>query len=128
MQIRAPIAIGELIDKITILEIKRERISDGEKLRNVAAELAMLRDLQGQAGLDTPDMDSYARELKSLNSALWEVEDALRELETRQDFGARFIELARSVYRTNDRRAAVKRRINQAFGSDIVEEKSYKGS
>jgi hypothetical protein len=128
MQIRAPIAIGELIDKITILEIKAERISDRDKLRNVAAELALLRDLQAQAGLATPEMDRYARELKSLNAALWEVEDALRELETRHEFGARFIELARSVYQTNDRRAGVKRRINQAFGSEIVEEKSYKGS
>ena len=127
-QILAPIGIGELIDKITILEIKSERIADANKLRNVSAELAALRELQRGAGLDTPDMKPYSRELKSLNAALWEIEDAIRELEARGDFGARFIELARGVYQNNDRRAQVKQRINLAFGSEIVEEKSYKGS
>jgi len=127
-QMRAPIAIGELIDKITILEIKSERIADPGKLRNVAVELAALRELKRGAGLDTPDMEPYSRELKSLNAALWDIEDGLRELEARQDFGARFIELARGVYQNNDRRAQVKQRINLAFGSEIVEEKSYKGS
>jgi hypothetical protein len=125
-QIHAPIGIGELIDKITILEIKSERIADAGKLRNVTAELAALRQLQRGAGLDTPDMEPYSRELKSLNAALWEIEDAIRELEAHGDFGARFIELARGVYQNNDRRAQVKQRINLAFGSAIVEEKSYK--
>jgi hypothetical protein len=73
-------------------------------------------------------MEPYSQELKSLNAALWEIEDAIRELEARGDFGARFIELARGVYQNNDRRARVKHRINLAFGSEIVEEKSYKGS
>jgi Family of unknown function (DUF6165) len=127
-QIRAPIAIGELIDKIAILEIKAERISDKEKLRNVATELTMLRELKTSAGLDTPEMEPYAQELRALNATLWEVEDALRELEARHDFGPHFVKLARSVYQTNDRRAGVKQRINKAFGSAIVEEKSYKGS
>jgi hypothetical protein len=127
-QIHAPIGIGELIDKITILEIKSERIADANKLRNVTAELAALRELQRDAGLDTPGMRPYSRELKSLNAALWEIEDAIRELEARGDFGARFIELARGVYQNNDRRAQVKQRINLAFGSAIIEEKSYKGS
>ena len=124
--IRAPIAIGELIDKITILEIKSERIADAGKLRNITAELSILRELKGGAGLNTPEMEPYARELKTLNEALWEIEDAIRELEERKDFGPRFIELARSVYQTNDARARVKHRINHAFGSAIVEEKSYK--
>jgi chaperonin cofactor prefoldin len=127
-QIRAPIAIGELIDKIAILEIKVERISDQQKLRNVATELAMLRALKTNAGLDTAEMEPYAQELRSINATLWEIEDALRELEARQDFGPHFVKLARSVYQTNDRRAGVKLRINKAFGSEIVEEKSYKGS
>jgi hypothetical protein len=127
-QIRAPIAIGELIDKIAILEIKAERISDQQKLRNVATELTMLRALKTNAGLDTAEMEPYAQELRSINATLWEIEDALRELEARQDFGPHFVKLARSVYQTNDRRAGVKLRINKAFGSEIVEEKSYKGS
>jgi Family of unknown function (DUF6165) len=127
-QIRAPIAIGELIDKIAILEIKAERISDQQKLRNVATELTMLRELKTNAGLDTAEMEPYVQELRSINATLWELEDALRELEARQDFGAHFVKLARSVYQTNDRRAGVKHRINKAFGSEIVEEKSYKGS
>jgi hypothetical protein len=127
-QISAPISIGELIDKITILEIKAERISNVSKLRNVANELKILRQLKSTAGLDMPNMEPYVRELKALNAALWDIEDEIRELETRQDFGSRFIELARSIYQTNDRRARVKQRINVAFGSEIVEEKSYKGA
>ena len=127
-QIRAPIAIGELIDKITILEIKSEHISDQTKLRNVSNELKVLRELKTAAGLDTPEMAPYARELKSLNATLWGIEDEIRELEARKDFGSRFIELARSIYQTNDRRAREKHRINAAFGSEIVEEKSYKGA
>jgi len=125
--ILAPVSIGELIDKITILEIKSERIADPGKLRNVTTELTGLRAITAKAGLDSPDMEPYMRELKSLNTALWEIEDEVRELEAKKDFGARFVTLARSVYQTNDKRAAVKHRINKAFGSAIVEEKSYKG-
>jgi hypothetical protein len=126
-RVLAPIAIGELIDKITILEIKAERIVDLDKRRNIAGELEALRELQREAGLDDPRMESYAHELKALNNALWEIEDAIREREAASDFGARFVALARSVYQTNDRRARVKQAINSAFGSEIVEEKSYKG-
>lgn len=126
--IRAPIAIGELIDKITILEIKSERIADPTKLRNVQNELRILNDVKARASLDVPEMKPFADELKSLNGQLWEIEDAIRELEAAKDFGPRFIELARSVYLTNDQRARVKQQINKAFGSEIVEEKSYKGS
>jgi hypothetical protein len=127
-QIQAPIGVGELIDKITILEIKAERIFEDGKRRNVNAELALLRALKTSAGLDGADMETYARELRSINTDLWEIEDALRECEAKGDFGARFITLARSVYHHNDRRADVKRRINVAFGSAITEEKSYKGA
>ena len=119
--ILAPVAIGELIDKITILEIKSERIADPDKLRNVTTELTSLSAITTKAGLDTPEMEPYVRELKSLNTTLWEIEDEIRELEANKDFGARFVALARSVYQTNDKRAAVKHRINQAFGSAIVE-------
>lgn len=125
-QIRAPIAVGELIDKITILEIKAERMADAVKRRNVSNELAQLNAIKHDAGLDTPAMAPYARDLKQLNAALWDIEDEIRELESRKDFGPRFIELARSVYQTNDRRARAKNAINAAFGSEIVEEKSYK--
>jgi hypothetical protein len=127
-QIRAPIGIGELIDKITILEIKSERISDQAKLRNVSNELKVLRELKSITGLDTPEMTPYEHELKTLNATLWDIENEVRELEARKNFGARFIELARSVYLTNDRRARTKQNINMAFGSQIVEEKSYKGT
>jgi len=125
-QIRAPIAVGELIDKITILEIKAERIADAAKKQNVKNELAQLNAIKRDAGLDTPAMTPFARDLKQLNAALWDIEDEIRELESRKEFGPRFIELARSVYQTNDRRARTKNAINAAFGSEIVEEKSYK--
>jgi hypothetical protein len=127
-QIRVPISIGELIDKITILEIKAARMTDSAKLRNVATELMLLDQTKVGAGLDTPEMAPYARELKALNTTLWEIENALRELEARQDFGSRFVELARKVYQTNDERARVKQRINIEFGSQLVEEKSYNNS
>ncbi len=125
--IAAPISIGELIDKISILEIKRERIADGAKLRNVEAELALLRETRSAAGLDTADMQPFAAELKAINMRLWDIENEIRELEARQDFGERFIALARDVYLTNDRRAGLKQQISLRFGSRVVEEKSYGG-
>jgi len=123
----APIAIGELIDKITILEIKEERILDPDKRRNVTTELQILREIKSLAGLDTAEMKLFSRELKSLNTTIWDIEDTIRELEAQHDFGPRFVELARSIYLTNDRRAHVKNAINRAFVSEIIEEKSYKG-
>lgn len=125
--VTAPIAIGELIDKISILEIKSERIADRAKLHNIKAELQLLKAIRSAAALDTPDMEPLAEELKRVNAALWDTEDEIRELEARQDFGARFIALARSVYLTNDRRSRIKHSINVKFGSEIVEEKSYAG-
>jgi hypothetical protein len=123
--VMAPIGFGELIDKITILQIKAERIGDPGKRANVARELALLEALRD--GLPpTAGLDALAGELKAVNEALWEIEDAIRDCEREGDFGPRFVELARSVYRTNDRRAALKREIDRLLGSTIVEEKSYR--
>jgi Family of unknown function (DUF6165) len=119
-------APGELLDKITILEIKSERINDAAKLRNVRAELAELTAVQREALPASPELIDLARQLKEVNGRLWEIEDAIRDCERQQDFGPRFIELARSVYRENDERAALKRAINELLHSRIVEEKSYK--
>ena len=127
-QIQAPLSIGELIDKITILEIKSERMADPKKLLNVRHELAVLNGIKTAAGLETPEMAAYATVLRAINGALWDIEDRVRELEAKQDFGGRFVELARSVYLTNDKRARVKQQINAAFNSAIVEEKSYRGA
>ncbi len=120
--ILAPISLGELIDKITILELKNERLR-GPALANVQRERDALRQtLAAQPGSVDP---ALVEALHRTNAALWEVEDALREHERRQDFGASFVELARSVYRLNDARASLKKRINLAAGSLLVEEKSY---
>jgi hypothetical protein len=118
---------GELLDKISILEIKLARIGDPAKLRNVGDELSALetaRDAQPW-WRDRPGVEGLTAELKAVNEALWDIEDAIRERERERDFGPRFVELARSVYLTNDRRAALKRSLNEALGSGLVEEKSY---
>jgi len=119
------ISPGELIDKITILEIKAERLSDPQKLANVLFELSELRDVYSRTIEPSPMLDKLVSELKSVNMALWQIEDEIRECERRQEFGARFIGLARSVYCQNDRRAAVKRQVNERLGAQIIEEKSY---
>ena len=125
MRLTAPIAAGDLIDRITILEIKTARIADPAKLANVRAELAALEEI-GRAQLPaSPALAGLKAELREVNEALWEIEDRLRELERRRSFDSDFVEAARSVYRHNDRRAAIKRAINREVGSDIVEEKSY---
>ena len=119
-----PVSPGELLDKITILRVKAERI-DPAKAENVRRELAALEAVASEHLPDTPDLRSLAGELQAVNAALWDVEEGRCDAERRQDFGPAFIQLARSVYRENDRRAAVKRRINDLLGSKIVEEKSY---
>lgn len=128
MKITAPISVGELVDKITILRIKLEKIADPVQQANIRAEhdhLARIYERNRIAALiDGKD----EAKLESVNRELWEVEDHLREHEARGDFGAAFVALARSVYRLNDARAAAKRAINLRSGSLIVEEKSYKGS
>ncbi len=116
---------GELLDKITILEIKTERIGDVAKLANVRAELAALALVRREALPPSPRLDELAAQLKAVNERLWEIEDEIRDCERRQDFGPRFVELARSVYQQNDRRAALKRQVNDLLGSRLVEEKSY---
>jgi hypothetical protein len=127
MQIRAPISVGELIDKITILQIKLERL-DVPGAGNVAKELAILNQAKSDAHLNDPEIAELMVQLKSINVALWDIEDQIRQLEACKDFGPRFIETARSVYRLNDNRAAIKRLINGASDSDIIEEKSYRAA
>ena len=122
--IRVPVSPGELIDKITILEIKSERMSDAKKLANVRLELALLQSTWQMSG-HTIDIRTEWASLKDINGKLWTIEDEIRDKERAQEFDARFIELARSVYFINDDRAAVKRKINDKLGSKIVEEKSY---
>ena len=121
-----PIGPGELIDKITILQIKTERMDDEAKLKNVRHELEVL---EAARRMHLPDVSGLAEleaALKGVNGDLWVIEDDIRDCESDRDFGPRFIELARSVYRQNDKRAALKKEINLLCGSAIVEEKSYK--
>ncbi len=119
------ISPGELIDKITILNLKAERIADPEKLANVRHERALLQEVRAKNLTDSPELARLEAELKTVNETLWQIEDDIRRREAAGDFGAGFIELARSVYGNNDRRAALKREIGALFGTEIVEEKSY---
>jgi hypothetical protein len=123
--ITIPGAVGELIDKITILEIKERRIGEAAKLENIRRELTLLRKLKSECGLGGARLAELQAELKSMNGVLWNIENALRGHEAREDFGAAFVSLARQVHRNNDRRAALKKKINLLFNSVIVEEKSY---
>ena len=118
---------GEFLDKLTILEIKSERMTDPAKLANVRRELDLLRAAWAASPLAARDVAALVAELKGINETLWEIEDRIREEEAAQRFESAFIELARAVYHTNDRRAALKRRLNEALGSEIFEEKSYVG-
>jgi len=123
--ISVPVSYGELIDKLTILEIKSERMTDPAKLANVREELELLHATWADDAASATDISAEREELKRSNEALWDIEDEIRMKEKHRTFDARFIELARAVYITNDRRAAVKRAINQKLGSRLVEEKSY---
>ena len=125
--IEVPIATGELIDKITILEIKAARISDAAKTANVGVELALLLARRDEALAPDPVLDRLAARLKAVNERLWDLEDQIRDCERRQDFGPSFVNVARSIYRANDQRASLKREINVASGSKLMEEKSYAG-
>jgi hypothetical protein len=126
MPLLAPISVGELYDKIAILEIKAERIADPVQRANVLHELTALDALRREI-VTSPQLETLCGGLKEVNRRLWEIEDALRRHERDSRFDAAFVELARSVYRENDRRAGLKRQINQLTGSEIVEEKSYGG-
>lgn len=121
-----PISPGELLDKITILRIKAARIGDPVKLGNVRHELGLLEQTWLTAIPVGLDLGAEERALSAVNTALWDVEDELRDQEAAKRFDARFIELARQVYVTNDERAAIKKRINMRLGSALVEEKSYR--
>jgi len=124
-EIQIPISPGELLDKITILQIKAERIGDAVKVANVKTELDMLSKVWHQAVAADAEIIALTAELKSINEALWEIEDDIRDEERNQRFGERFIELARAVYVTNDERANAKKKVNLHLNSSIVEEKSY---
>jgi hypothetical protein len=119
----APISWGELIDKLTILELKAARLTGPAALANVRRELAALASLEAAA--NHARLPALRAALMEVNAALWDIEDRIREKEAACDFGAEFVALARSVYRQNDRRAALKREISLALGSDLIEEKSY---
>jgi hypothetical protein len=123
--ILVPISPGELLDKITILRIKSARMTDATKLANVRLELSLLEQTWREA-VGNADVSEEEQVLQAVNERLWVIEDDIRDKERAQQFDARFIELARSVYIENDERAAVKKRINVKLGSRIVEEKSYK--
>ena len=120
--ILSPVSLGELIDKITILEIKQIHMT-GIKLKNVDKELKLLKKILQDKNLEI-DID-LINNLKEVNNNLWEIEDNIRIKESNQEFDKEFIELARSVYKENDKRASIKKEINQKYNSELVEEKSY---
>jgi hypothetical protein len=127
MPLLIPASVGELIDKITILEIKLIRIADPVKQQNISRELKALMAVVERHQLGYPQgvLAEFGQQLSSVNQLLWQIEDDIRESERHADFGARFVELARAVYHRNDERAAIKRQINDLCGSELVEEKSY---
>lgn len=125
-EMTVPVSIGEVVDKITILEIKSERLSDPERLSNVREELSRVSAaFEAQFPDTSPELNELIAALKAVNSALWEIEDDIRDCERAKSFDERFVELARAVYQSNDRRAALKREINLLLGSQLIEEKSY---
>lgn len=125
MNISVEVSTGEFLDKITILEIKSERIQDPAKLTNIHKELEILQKTWADSPASQTDISALLAELKSINESLWEIEDRIRIKESAAAFDNEFIELARSVYIINDKRADVKRQLNQALGSNLMEEKSY---
>ncbi|MBU8871717.1 MAG: hypothetical protein KOO60_12695 [Gemmatimonadales bacterium] len=125
MELKVEISVGELLDKITILEIKSERITNTEKLNNVNKELGILKQTWAESPQSTHDVTAQVKHLKRVNGVLWDIEDNIRRKEANQQFDDEFISLARSVYRQNDERAAVKKELNTLLGSGLVEEKDY---
>lgn len=123
MEIKIPVSVGELVDKITILEIKTKSVKETGKSKNIENELSKLNLIY--ADLRNKKLDSHYEELKTINEKLWNIEDEIRILEKNKNFGTEFIELARSVYITNDKRFDVKSKINSLYDSNIVEEKLY---
>jgi hypothetical protein len=125
MAIKIDVPVGELLDKMTILEIKSERIRDEAKLGNINKELETLRATWSASPLSGTDLSGQMKRLKSVNEAIWDIEDGIRAKEAQRKFDDEFVQLARSVYINNDERAAIKRAINDATGSNLIEEKSY---
>ena len=125
MIINTPISLGELVDKISILKIKEKNINDKEKRALINQELTLLEKILEKALKDKNSIQKYLDELININSKLWKIEDDLRENERKKNFDQEFIELARSVYFTNDKRSQIKYKINKKFGSQIIEVKSY---
>ena len=124
-ELLVPISPGELIDKITILEIKSQRMTDAAKLHNVRTELTLLSETWKASPFSATDISAEWAGLRDVNAKLWDIEDRIRDKERDGLFDAEFIELARAVYVTNDERAAIKKKINTKLGSALVEEKSY---
>ena len=125
MSIKIELSVGELLDKISILQIKAERINDSSKVKNINKELDVLMSLWNDSPYSGTNLSPEINELKNINEALWDIEDKIRDKERNQLFDKDFIELARSVYFTNDKRAEIKRIINGKTGSELIEEKSY---
>jgi hypothetical protein len=126
MELLVPISPGELIDKITILEIKSARMTDAAKLHNVRTELNLLMETWRASDYSKVDISAEWAGLRDVNTKLWVIEDDIRDKELAGEFDAKFVELARAVYVTNDERAKIKRVINTKLGSALVEEKSYR--
>lgn len=125
MTIKVDASVGEFLDKVTILEIKSERIKDPAKLVNVNKELNLLRKIWSESEFSKADIADEMSRLKKINEKIWEIEDDIRDKERQRNFDEGFIELARSVYYSNDERAAIKKELNLKLGSGLVEEKSY---
>lgn len=125
MIIECPVSVGELLDKLTILELKLHHITDDAKRQNVQAEYDALTHVRETKVQMTETLHRLYGELKAVNQTLWTIEDDIRDCERQQDFGATFVALARAVYVTNDKRAALKHTINRESGSQLIEEKSY---
>lgn len=125
MTIKVDLSVGEFLDKVTILEIKKERIKDPAKLDNVNKELNLLQEIWRNSEFADADIADEMTRLKKINEKLWEIEDDIRDKERARSFDDKFIELARAVYYSNDERAAIKKELNLKLGSDLVEEKSY---
>jgi len=125
MKVSVPISLGELLDKISILEIKNKKILNESKILNIKKELNSLNKVLDELNINLSESNTLYNKLYKINLTLWEVEDSIRVLEKNEDFGEKFIELARAVYITNDQRFEVKNDINKLFNSEYVEEKSY---
>lgn len=126
MTISIQASVGEVVDKVSILNIKLEKLTNPEALENVSVELGFLKRALKESGMEEALSHSLFQQLAEVNTKLWQVEDELREYESKKTFDAEFVDLARSVYKLNDRRATIKREVNLAFGSKLMEEKSYK--